>query len=179
VTTKATANQPESIRLSSALGRWVLFATVLASGMTFLDATVVNLALPRIGREFGVGLADLQWTVSSYALTLSAFLLLGGALGDRYGRRRLFLTGLTWFTLASALCAVAPSAPVLIGSRAWRGLAAHCSPRAAWRSSRPPSSPPIGVGRSAPGPGLAACSAPSARCSAGSWSRRCHGAWSS
>lgn len=122
MTTSAAADQPASIRLSSALGRWVLFATVLASGMTFLDATVVNLALPRIGREFDVGLADLQWTVSAYSLTLSAFLLLGGALGDRYGRRRLFLIGLIWFTLASALCAVAPSAPILIGSRALQGI---------------------------------------------------------
>ncbi len=111
-----------NIAARSRAGRWVLAATVLGSGMAFLDSTVVNVALPRIGRDFGVGLADLQWTATAYTLTLSAFLLLGGALGDRYGRRRIFVIGLTWFAIASLLCAVAPSAPVLIAARAVQGV---------------------------------------------------------
>jgi EmrB/QacA subfamily drug resistance transporter len=97
-------------------------ATVLGSGVAFLDATVVNVALPSIGRDFGVGLADLQWTVTGYTLTLSAFLLLGGALGDRYGRRRLFVIGLVWFAVASLACGIAPSAPLLIVFRAVQGI---------------------------------------------------------
>jgi EmrB/QacA subfamily drug resistance transporter len=95
---------------------------VLGTGVAFLDATVVNVALPAIGRDFGVGLADLQWTVTGYALTLSAFLLLGGALGDRYGRRRLFVIGLVWFGVASLACGIAPSAPLLIVARAVQGI---------------------------------------------------------
>jgi EmrB/QacA subfamily drug resistance transporter len=95
---------------------------VLGSGVTFLDATVVNVALPTIGRDFGVGLADLQWTITGYTLTLSAFLLLGGALGDRYGRRRLFVIGLIWFAIASTLCGIAPSASLLIVARAIQGI---------------------------------------------------------
>jgi EmrB/QacA subfamily drug resistance transporter len=110
------------LRLRSATGRWTLVATVMASGMAFIDGTVVNVALPRIGHDFQVGLADLQWTVTGYALTLSAFLLLGGTLGDRYGRRRLFLVGIAWFALASLLCAVAPNAPILIGARTLQGM---------------------------------------------------------
>ena len=83
---------------------------VLGSGIVFLDSTAVNVALPHIGQDFNVGLSDLQWTITAYTLTLSAFLLLGGALGDRLGRRRVFLIGLIWFTLASMICGVAPSA---------------------------------------------------------------------
>jgi EmrB/QacA subfamily drug resistance transporter len=117
-----TAVDAGGLSFSSSTGRWVLLATVLGSGVAFLDATVVNVALPTIGRDFGVGLADLQWTVTGYTLTLSAFLLLGGALGDRYGRRRLFVIGLIWFAAASALCGVAPSAPLLIVARAIQGI---------------------------------------------------------
>ncbi len=110
------------LSLSSSTGRWVLLATVLGSGIAFLDSTVVNVALPSIGRDFGVGLADLQWTVTGYTLTLSAFLLLGGALGDRYGRRRIFVIGLVWFAVASLACGVAPNAPLLIVARAVQGI---------------------------------------------------------
>jgi EmrB/QacA subfamily drug resistance transporter len=110
------------LSFSSSTGRWVLLATVLGSGVAFLDATVVNVALPSIGRDFGVGLADLQWTVTGYTLTLSAFLLLGGALGDRYGRRRLFVIGLVWFAVASLVCGIAPNAPLLIVARAVQGI---------------------------------------------------------
>ncbi len=112
----------EGLSVSSARGRWVLFAMVLGSGVVFLDSTAVNVALPSIGKDFGVGLTDLQWTITAYTLTLSAFLLLGGALGDRLGRRRIFLTGLIFFTLASMVCGVAPSPQWLIAARAAQGV---------------------------------------------------------
>lgn len=111
-----------ALGLSSPRGRWVIFATVVGSGMAFVDATAVNVALPAIGRDFGAGLAGLQWTVTAYALTLSAFLLLGGSLGDRYGRRRLFVVGLAWFSLASLACGIAPGAGFLVAARALQGV---------------------------------------------------------
>ena len=103
-------------------GHWVIAATVLGSGIAALDATVVGIALPTIGREFAVGVGALQWVVSGYTLTLAAFLLLGGSLGDRYGRRRVFSVGIVWFAAASALCGVAPSAGILIAARALQGV---------------------------------------------------------
>src|SRR6516164_2281129 len=108
----------------SARGRWVVGATVLGSGIAMLDATVVSIALPRIGKDFNVGVAGLQWVVTAYTLTLAAFLLLGGTLGDRYGRRRVFMVGVAWFAVASAACAVAPSDGVLIAARALQGVGA-------------------------------------------------------
>jgi EmrB/QacA subfamily drug resistance transporter len=110
------------LRVSSAKGRWVLLATVLGSSVAMLDGTVVNVALPSIGRTFGASEAELQWTVNAYTLTLAGMILLGGALGDRYGRRRIFAIGLVWFALASALCALAVDAPMLIASRAIEGI---------------------------------------------------------
>jgi EmrB/QacA subfamily drug resistance transporter len=109
---------------TSAQGRWVVAATVLGSGMASLDATVVGIALPRIGVDFGVGVSSLQWVVTAYTLTLAAFLLLGGTLGDHYGRRRIFTFGIIWFTAASLLCAVAPNATTLIAARALQGVGA-------------------------------------------------------
>ncbi len=106
------------------VGRRVLWATVLASGMAQLDATVVNVALPRIGDDLGAGLTSLQWTLNAYTLTLSGLLLLGGSLGDRMGRRRIFQLGTVWFTLASLGCGFAPSSAVLIGMRALQGVGA-------------------------------------------------------
>src|SRR5438034_273434 len=76
------------VRYRSSAGRWVLLVTVLGSGLVALDATVVNVALPAIGQNFGAGLSSLQWIVNAYSLTLAGLLLLGGSLGDRYGRRR-------------------------------------------------------------------------------------------
>jgi EmrB/QacA subfamily drug resistance transporter len=113
-----------SLRYASARGRWVLLATVLGSAMASIDATVVGIALPAIGRDFHAGLASLQWVVTAYTLTLAGLLLLSGALGDRYGRRRVFLIGVVWFAIASALCGIAPSAPFLIGARALQGVGA-------------------------------------------------------
>jgi EmrB/QacA subfamily drug resistance transporter len=87
-----------------------------------LDATVVNVALPRIGRQFGASLAGLQWTVNAYTLTLAGLILLGGSLGDRFGRRRMFMIGVVWFAVASALCGLAPNIGVLIAARALQGI---------------------------------------------------------
>ena len=86
----------------------MLTATVLGSGLAQLDGTVVNVALPRIGEDLGGGLTSLQWTLNAYTLTLSGLLLLGGSLGDRMGRRRIFVIGVLWFTAASVGCALAP-----------------------------------------------------------------------
>ena len=111
-----------TVRAGTPAGRWVIAATVLGSGMAFLDSTVVNVALPAIGRDFDAGLSGLQWTLDAYLLTLGALLLLGGALGDRYGRRRLFEVGLVAFSAASALCGLAPTLGTLIVARAVQGV---------------------------------------------------------
>jgi EmrB/QacA subfamily drug resistance transporter len=111
------------LRLASAQGRYVLAAAVLGSGIAFLDSTVVNVALPTIGKDFGVDLRSLLWVLDSYLVTLAAFMLLGGSLGDMYGRRRIFVYGLIGFTVASVLCGVAPNAGTLIGARALQGAA--------------------------------------------------------
>jgi len=110
--------------LDSAGGRWIIAATVLGSGMAAIDATVVGIALPTIGREFHTSFGALQWIVTGYALTLAALLLLGGWLGDRYGRRRVFCIGVVWFVAASAACAAAPGAGVLIVTRVLQGVGA-------------------------------------------------------
>jgi EmrB/QacA subfamily drug resistance transporter len=99
----------------------VIAATVLGSGIAFLDGTVVNVALPAIARDLGTDVAGLQWTVDAYLVTLTALLLLGGSLGDRYGRRRVFVWGLVGFTIASVGCALAPNATLLAVGRAVQG----------------------------------------------------------
>ncbi|MGH3938593.1 MAG: MFS transporter [Pseudonocardiaceae bacterium] len=118
VTTPAAAQ----VRMSTPAGRWVLLATISGSGMAMLDATVVNIALPEIGRDLRTDFTTLQWIVNAYTLTLAALILLAGALGDRFGRRRMFLVGAVWFALASLLCGLAPSAEVLVAARALQGI---------------------------------------------------------
>src|ERR1051325_11254044 len=108
----------ERLALSSRGGRWVVAATALGSGMAFLDGSVVNVALPAMRRDLGGGIAMQQWVLDGYLLTLSALLLLGGALGDRYGRRRVFVIGLVGFTVASLVCGLAPCGGTLIAARA-------------------------------------------------------------
>ncbi|MEW2017486.1 MFS transporter [Rhodococcus sp. NPDC076796] len=114
----------EGIALSSARGRWIVAATVLGSALAMLDATVVNIALPAIGRDLGSGVTGLQWTLSGYTLTLASLILLGGSLGDRLGRRRVFVWGTVWFAAASVLCGLAPSIEVLIAARLLQGVGA-------------------------------------------------------
>ncbi|MXM64866.1 DHA2 family efflux MFS transporter permease subunit [Streptomyces sp. HUCO-GS316] len=110
------------VRLASPQGKWILLTTVLGSSMAMLDSTVVNVALPRIGRDLDASLAALQWTVNAYMVTLAGLILLGGSLGDRYGRRKVFVVGVNWFAAASLLCGLAPNAGVLIAARALQGV---------------------------------------------------------
>lgn len=115
---------PGRIRLSTATGRWVVLTTVLGSSMALLDSTVVNVALPRIGEDLNADMAVLQWTINAYMLTLAGLILLGGALGDRFGRRKIFVFGVVWFAAGSLLCGLAPNDLVLVGARALQGVGA-------------------------------------------------------
>jgi EmrB/QacA subfamily drug resistance transporter len=112
----------ELLAYRSAQGRWVVAAMVMGSSVAGIDSTVVAVALPAIGRNLHAGFQALQWTVTGYTLTLAALILLAGSLSDRWGRRRVFLVGLGWFTLASVLCAAAPSIGWLIAARAVQGI---------------------------------------------------------
>jgi len=100
----------------------VLLTTVLGSALVMIDATVVNVALSTIGEELGTGVTGLQWTVNAYTLTLAGLILLGGSLGDRLGRRRMFVVGVIWFALASLVCGVAPNIETLIAARGLQGV---------------------------------------------------------
>ena len=131
-----TAVDAPGLSYSSASGRWVLAVSVLGSGIAALDATVVNIALPTIGRDFHTGVAALQWVMNGYTLTLAAFLLIGGSLGDRFGRRKVYLIGTVWFALASAACGLAPDVVFLIVAPS------RSSARRAFRQR-----PGLGVGR--------------------------------
>ena len=112
------------VALDSRQGRWLMASTVLGSGLAGIDATVVSVALPSIGRSFDASFADLQWVVTAYVLTLAAFILIGGALGDRFGRRRVFVIGVLWFAVASLLCALAATPGLLVAGRALQGVGA-------------------------------------------------------
>src|SRR5947209_17117078 len=109
---------------SKSSGRWVLAATILASSMAFIDGTVVNVALPALQSSLSVTAVDLQWVIEAYSLLLSALLLVGGSLGDHYGRRRIFLIGVALFAGASAACGFAADIRQLIAARALQGLGA-------------------------------------------------------
>lgn len=110
------------MRLDTAGGRWLVAAMVLGTGMAFLDGSIVTLALPALDDDLDAGVAGLQWTVNAYTLALAALILVGGSLGDRYGRRRVFVVGVTWFALASVLCALAPTIGVLVAARGLQGV---------------------------------------------------------
>lgn len=109
-------------RWGSPVARRVLAAAALGSGMAFLDGTIVNVALPSIGEDFDATLAGLQWILNAYLVTLTALLLLGGSLGDRFGRRRVFTAGVWLFTAASLLCGLAPNTEALVAARALQGI---------------------------------------------------------
>src|SRR6267154_5353746 len=115
---------PASAPCSKSRGRWILAATILASSMAFIDSTVVNVALPALQTNLNATATDVQWVVESYALFLSALLLVGGSLGDHYGRRRIFLLGIAIFAVASASCGLAGDIHELIVARAFQGFGA-------------------------------------------------------
>src|SRR6201987_2551277 len=115
---------PAAAPCSKTRGRWILAATILASSMAFIDGTVVNVALPALQTNLNATAADVQWVIESYALLLSALLLVGGSLGDHYGRRRIFLLGVAIFAVASGLCGLAGNIRQLIGARAIQGFGA-------------------------------------------------------
>ena len=110
------------VRFDTAAGKWVLAAMVLGSGMASLDATVVNVALPRLGKDLHADFAGLQWVVNGYTLTLAALILIGGSLGDRLGRRKVFIVGVIWFAVASLMCGLAPNVGLLVAARALQGV---------------------------------------------------------
>ena len=146
----------------------MLATTVLGSGIVMIDGTVVNVALARIGHELDAGFSDLQWTVNAYTLALASLILLGGALGDHFGRRRIFLIGVVWFAVASLACGLAPNVERPdrgAGAAGHRRRAAHArEPRP---DLRPRSTGRTAPPRSAPGRASAGSRAPSARSSAG------------
>src|SRR5690349_7934486 len=121
-TTRDSGQTARVIRWGTPVARWVIAATVLGSGIAFLDGTVVNVALPSISRDLHTDVAGLQWTLDAYLVTLTAFLLLGGALGDTYGRKKVFLIGLSIFTAASIACAAAPTVLALVLARLVQGV---------------------------------------------------------
>src|SRR5687768_10606321 len=104
--------------------RLVLTTCILASSLAFIDGSVLNVALPAIGRSFDAATAEVQWVINAFLLPLSALLLVGGAAGDLYGRRRLLLGGIALFTAASLLCAAAPSLVIFLAGRALQGIGA-------------------------------------------------------
>jgi MFS family permease len=103
---------------------WILAATILGSSLAFVDGTVVNLALPALQRGLGATVGDVQWVVEAYALFFSALLLVGGSLGDRHGRRRIYAVGIAVFSVASAACGLAGSIRLLVTARAVQGVGA-------------------------------------------------------
>jgi EmrB/QacA subfamily drug resistance transporter len=110
------------VAFGSGAGRWVLAVAVLGSGMAFLDGTIVNVALPAIGRDLHASTSALQWILNGYLLTLASLILLGGSLGDRLGRRRIFVIGTALFTVASLLCTIAPTVEALVAARLFQGI---------------------------------------------------------
>src|ERR1041385_8582359 len=120
----AVLSRPPANGCEASVARWVLAATILASSMAFIDGTVVNVALPFLQKELNATAIGVQWVVESYALLLSALLLVGGTLGDRYGRRRVFIVGTAIFAVASVACGVSVNISQLIVARAVQGVGA-------------------------------------------------------
>jgi EmrB/QacA subfamily drug resistance transporter len=112
----------EQVRLSEPAGRWLLAITAVGSGLVLLEGTVVNVALPALGSDLDASMSGLQWTVNAFTLTLSALILLGGSLGDRFGRRRVYVVGIVWFGVASLLCGAAPDLGWLVAGRILQGV---------------------------------------------------------
>lgn len=112
----------QELSRSSPAGRGALAAVTIGSGVALLDGTIVNIALPAIGRDLGASFSQLQWVVNGYMLTLASLVLTGGALGDRLGRRRMYLIGVMWFGIASVLCAVATNPTMLVAARVVQGV---------------------------------------------------------
>src|SRR5215471_10606230 len=123
-TTTSESATDDGLALHTRVGRLALVSTVAASGMASLDATVVNVALPHIGSDFGASVSALQWVLTGYLLALASLILLGGALGDHYGRRKVFLIGTAWFAAASLLCGGAPNVEILVAARVLQGIGA-------------------------------------------------------
>src|SRR4051812_47766486 len=119
---RTVADVSDALALRSRRGRFALAATVGASAMASLDAPIVNVALPHIGDDLGATVSQLQWVLTGYLLALASLILVAGALGDRFRRRRLFLIGTVWFAAASLLCGLSTSVDVLIATRVLQGI---------------------------------------------------------
>ena len=120
----ASISSAAAVPACAARKTWVLSAAVLGSTLAFIDQSVVNVALPKIESELSATLATMQWVINAYTLCMTALLLVGGATADQFGRRRVFVIGVSLFTLASLLCGIAPNAAVLIAARALQGTGA-------------------------------------------------------
>jgi MFS family permease len=140
-----------------------LVAAVLASVIAYIDESVVNVALPAIAENLAASIAVIQWVINAYTLCLAAFLLVGGAAGDRIGRRRVFIVGITIFAIASVWCGLSPNVAQLIIARA-KASALRFSSRVRWRSLAHHSPRPIGAKPSGPGPAFPRLPPLSVRC---------------
>src|SRR5881392_1020292 len=107
-------SRPATAPCSKSSSRWILVATILASSMTFIDGTVVNVALPALQAGLNATITDVQWVIEAYALFVGSLILVGGSLGDQFGRKKVFLAGVTGFALASVACGLAPTPLTLI-----------------------------------------------------------------
>ncbi len=147
---------PAGVRMGTPTGRAVVAAATLGSGLTLLDGTVVNVALRTIGGDLDADLSQLQWINNGYLLSMASLILLGGSLGDRYGRRRVFIVGTVWFAAASLLCGLAPTPEVLIVARVLQGVGGGLLTPGSLATSRASSCRSIAHRRSEHGRGWAA-----------------------
>ena len=119
---------PLAEKRPSNIGFWVLVATILGSSMAFIDGTVVNVALPVLQKELGATVGDAQWVVEAYSLFLASLILVGGSLGDSFGRKRIFALGIALFTVASVLCGLSPNVTLLWARSIFRSRARSAMP---------------------------------------------------